>query len=76
MESADLTEKPMTPEQARQVLEAEQSTRLQQCQAEVQPLLEQIAAITQKYKCHYGPQVRITPDGRIVAEMVIGVNAA
>ena len=74
MESADLTDKPMTPEQARQVLEDEQKRKLEVCQMAIQPLLVEINEIAKKAGVAFVAQPVITPDGRISAQMVL-VNA-
>ena len=63
-----MTDKPMTPEQARQVLEDEQRQRLEQCQAELDALLK-------KHGVQLSTQIGVSQDGRIVANVVL-VNAA
>ena len=65
MESSTLAE--ITPEQARQALEAEQRKRLEACQRELDELL-------QKHGCALNVQLGISQDGRIVANVVL-VNA-
>ena len=63
-----MADKPMTPEQARQVLEDEQRQRLEQCQAELDALLK-------KHGVQLSTQIGVSQDGRIVANVVL-VNAA
>ena len=66
MGSLTLAEK-MTPDEARQILEAEQRERLEQCHAEIQ-------AVCKKYKLNLVAQISVV-DGRIVAVPVL-TNAA
>ena len=47
MESADLTEKPMTPEQARQVLEDEQKRKLEEFQTKLTALCQEYGVTLQ-----------------------------
>ena len=74
MGSLTLADK-VTPEEARQILEAEQRERLEACQMAIQPLLTEINEIAQKAGCAFVAQPFLTPDGRISAQMVL-VNAA
>ena len=62
MGSLTLTDK-VTPEEARQVLEAEQRERLEACHAEIQ-------AVCKKYKLDLTTQISVV-DGRIVAVPVL-----
>ena len=57
-----------TPEQARQILEAEQRARLEQCQRELDELLK-------RNGCTLAAQIGVSQDGRIVANVVL-TNAA
>ena len=63
-----MTSDKVTPEEARQVLEAEQQERLEDCR-------HRLDALLQTYKVQLSTQIAITPDGRIVANVVL-VNAA
>jgi hypothetical protein len=58
----------ITSEQARKVLEDEQRARLENCQ-------KQIDALLQECGCTLSAQIGISQDGRIVANVVL-VNAA
>ena len=63
-----MTSEPMTADEARKVLEAEQQARLEDCR-------HRLDALLQTYKVQLSTQIAITPDGRIVANVVL-VNAA
>ena len=56
-----------TPEQARQVLQAEQQQRLEECQRELDALLK-------RHGLTLAAQVIVTQDGRLAANVVL-VNA-
>ena len=63
-----MTDKPMTPDEARQILEVEQRERLESCQRE-------LGALLQKHGCTLAAQIGVSQDGRIVANVVL-TNAA
>jgi hypothetical protein len=54
----------VTPEQAKQVLEDAQRARLEQCQAEMDALLE-------KHSCRLSVQLLFSPDGRVIGNVVL-----
>jgi len=58
----------ITPEQARQVLQAEQQKRLEECQRDID-------AVLKKHNCALSVHIEITPDGRIAPSIVVAVNA-
>ena len=62
-----MTSEPMTADEARKVLEAEQQARLEACHEEIQ-------AVCKKYKLNLTTQISVQ-DGRIVAVPVL-TNAA
>ena len=68
MWSSTLADKPMTPEDARKVLEDEQRARLERCQAKIDAACKEDA-------CQLAAQIGVSQDGRIVANVVL-VNAA
>ena len=63
-----LADKPVTPDEARKVLEDEQRARLEQCQRELDELLK-------RNGCTLAAQIGVSQDGRIVANVVL-TNAA
>ena len=61
-----MSEKEMSSEEIQQLLEQDKNKRLQNCQQEIELIL-------QKYKCQLIAVPQITPDGRTVAITTIQI---